>query len=63
MSYRAEVQKNYDTPVIAGTFQFLLGLTILIAGLYISTLSDFQGHGLGLLLILGSPFVILKDSN
>ena len=62
MNCYAEVQKNYETPVIAGTLQFLLGLTMLIAGLYISTLSDLQGHGFGLLLILGSPFVILKDS-
>ena len=62
MNCRAEVQKNYDPPIIAGTFQFLLGLTMLIAGLYISTLSDIQGHGFGLLLILSSPFVILKDS-
>ena len=62
MSCKAEVIKTYDAPMIAGTFRFLLGLTMLIAGLYITTLSDFQAHGFGFLLILGSPFVILEDS-
>ena len=58
-----EVQnyKSYDTPVLAGNLRFLLGLLLLFAGLYIATLSDIQGHGLGLLLVIAFPFVIFKD--
>lgn len=63
MSCHAEVQQNYDAPVLAGTFRFLLGLTMVVIGLYIATLTDVQGHGFGLLLVLGSPFVILKDKD
>jgi len=61
MNCGAQVQKSYGTPALAGTFRFLLGLGLLFAGLYTATLSDMQGHGLGLLLVLGSPFVIFKD--
>ncbi len=56
-----EAEKNYDTFALAGTFRFLLGLILVFVGLYISTLADIQGHGLGLLLVLASPFVIFKD--
>lgn len=62
MAYNSEVRRNYDEPVLAGTYRFLLGILMLIAGIYISTLTDFQGHGFGYLLILGSPFVVLKDN-
>lgn len=62
MNYSTEFRKNYGEPVLAGTYRFLLGIIMLFAGLYISTLTDVQGHGFGLLLILGSPFMVLKDS-
>ncbi|HEX8250153.1 MAG TPA: hypothetical protein VF599_18410 [Pyrinomonadaceae bacterium] len=61
MSCSAEVQKSYATPVFAGTFRFFLGLALLFTGLFTATLSDIQGHGLGLLLVFGTPFVIFKD--
>lgn len=61
MNCQVENYKSYDTPVFAGTFRFLLGVTMIFAGLYIGTLSDIQGHALGLLLVFGSPFVILTD--
>ena len=56
-----EAEKSYKVPVLAGTFRFLSGLAVLLAGIYLATFSNIQGHGLGLLLIFGSPFVILKD--
>ncbi len=62
MNCQVESYKSYDTPIFAGTLRFLLGLTMIFAGLYIAALSDVQGHGFGFLLILGSPFVILKDN-
>ena len=61
MSCCVEVQKNYNSPVPADAFRLLFGLLMFFAGLYIATLTDVQGHGLGLLLVLGSPFMILKD--
>ena len=61
MNCNIEAEKSYDAPVLAGTFRFLLGLTLTFVGLYIATFSDVQGHGLGLLLVFGSPFLIFKD--
>ena len=56
-----EAEKSYTVPVLAGTTRFLTGVAVFFAGLYLAAFSDVQGHGLGLLLIFGSPFVILKD--
>ena len=61
MNCCVETEKNYAAPVLAGTFRFLLGLIMAFAGLYIGTLSEIQGHALGLLMALGAPFVIFKD--
>lgn len=61
MSCQVENYKSYNAPVLAGNFRFLLGLLLLAAGLYIATLSDVRGHGLGLLLVIAFPFVIFKD--
>ncbi len=61
MDCTVEVQKSYAAPVLAGNFRVLSGLILLFVGLYIATLSDIQGHGLGLLLAFGSPLAILKD--
>lgn len=56
-----KIHKSYDTPVLAGNFRFLLGLFLAIAGFYVGLFTEMQGHGLGLLLFIGSPFVIFKD--
>ena len=61
MNCQVENYKSYDVPVPAGNFRLLFGLLLAFAGLYIATLSDIQGHGLGLLLVIASPFMILKD--
>ena len=61
MNCNAEARKSYSAPVLAGNFRLLAGLILTFAGLYIATLTDIQGHGLGLLMVLGSPFVIFKD--
>lgn len=61
MNYRIENYKKYDVPVIAGNFRVLLGLLLAFVGLYILFLTDVQGHGLGFLLIIFSPFVFLTD--
>ncbi len=56
-----ENYKNYDKPVFAGNFRFLLGLVLAFLGFYIGILTDIQGHGLALLMLIGSPFMIFKD--
>ena len=56
-----ETYKNNDAPVPAGTVRFLFGLLIMFVGLYVGTLSDVTGHGLGFLMVLGSPFILLTD--
>ena len=55
------INKSYDAPVLAGNFRFFLGLILAFIGLYIATFTDIQGHALGLLLVFGAAFVILKD--
>ena len=57
----APIEKNYDSPVAAGTFRSLLGLILFIAGIYVATLTDFRGHGLGFLFVFAAPFLMLKD--
>ena len=61
MNCQVEEYKSYSAPVFAGNFRFLLGLILLFAGIYLATLTEIKGHGLGFLLILASPFLILKD--
>lgn len=62
MSCRAEYQKNYDAPVVAGNLRILLGLLLVFAGLYVAAISNLPGNGLGFLLVFASPFVMLKDN-
>lgn len=61
MNYATEMKRGTDTPALAGTLQILLGMAMMIAGLYIWMFSGWKGDGLGLLILLGSPFVILTD--
>ncbi len=61
MNCNIETRKNYDTPAIAGNFRILLGLAALFIGIYLAAFSEIQGHGIGFLLIIGSPFMILTD--
>jgi hypothetical protein len=34
---------------------------MMFAGFYIGTFSEISGHGLGFLMVLGSPFILLTD--
>lgn len=60
-NYVVENRKDSDKPALAGNIRLLLGLVMILAGFYIATLSNVQGHGLGFLLVFGSPFIIFKD--
>lgn len=61
MNCQVEEYKSYETPVLSGTFRFLVGLMIMMLGVYLAAATDIKGHGLGFLLILVSPFLIFKD--
>ncbi len=61
MNCQVEEYKSYDTPILAGTFRFLVGLLIMLLGAYLAVVSGVKGSGLGFLLILVSPFLIFKD--
>lgn len=61
MNYAAEMKRETGNPALAGTFRFLLGIAMLFAGLYIWIFAGGKGEGLGLLFLIGSPFVILTD--
>lgn len=56
-----ETFKSNDTPVLAGTFRFLFGLFVLFVGFYFAVMSEITGHGLGFLMVLSSPFILLTD--
>lgn len=61
-SYSApEIYKSVGAPVLAGNLRFLFGLLVMFAGLYVGTLSHITGHGLGFLMVLSSPFILLTD--
>lgn len=52
---------NVYFPAHAGRVRLILGLTMIIAGLYFGLFTDLPGHGLGLLCFIVSPFVFLTD--
>lgn len=61
MNYAIEMKRGTNSPAFAGTVRMILGLAMLIAGLYIWLFLGGRGEGLGLLFLIGSPFVILTD--
>jgi hypothetical protein len=61
MNYTTEIKRGTTSPVLAGTVRIILGLAIMIAGLYFWLFLDGKADGLGLLFLLSSPFVILTD--
>lgn len=61
MNYANEMQRGADSPALAGTFRLLVGMAMLIAGLYIWAVTGGKGEGLGLMFLICSPFVILTD--
>jgi hypothetical protein len=61
MNCMAQTTDGYDVPALAGAGRFLLGLLMMIFGLYVGFFFEEKGHGLALLLFFASPFVILKN--
>ena len=60
-NYAAEMNGYAHSPALAGRFRLILGLTMMIAGLYFGLFTEIPGHGLGLLAFIVSPLVFLTD--
>ncbi len=60
-NYAAEMNGNIGSPELAGRVRLILGLTMMIAGLYFGLFTEMPGQGLGLLSFIASPFVFLTD--
>ena len=60
-NYTTEVNGHANSPELAGPVRLILGLTMMIAGLYFGLFTEVTGHGLGLLFFIVSPFVFLTD--
>ena len=58
---KATTNGNINSPALAGNFRLILGLTMMISGLYFGLFTDVMGHGLGLLFFIASPLVFLTD--
>ena len=61
MNMEIELKKSYEEPVFAGKYRLFLALLMLVGGLYTALTADFQWQGLGLMLVIGSPFMLFKD--
>ncbi len=60
-NYATEANGNEHSPELAGPVRLILGLTMMIAGLYFGLFTEMPGQGLGLLSFIASPFVFLND--
>ncbi|MDQ3712902.1 MAG: hypothetical protein M3388_11890 [Acidobacteriota bacterium] len=61
MSHATEMNENVYLPTLAGPVRLILGMTMMIAGLYFGLFTGMPGHGLVLLCFIVSPFVFLTD--
>ena len=60
-NYANEIKGYGNSPEPAGKVRLVLGLTMMIAGLYFGLFTEITGHGLGLLAFIVSPLVFLPD--
>ncbi len=60
-NYATEMKGNVNSPALAGRVRLILGMAMMIGGLYFGLFTDMPGHGLGLLFFIVSPFVFLTD--
>lgn len=60
-NYATETNGYAHTPELAGPVRLILGLTMMIAGLYFGLFTEMPGRGLGWLSFIASPFVFLTD--
>lgn len=60
-NYATEMNVDINSPALAGRVRLILGLTMMIAGLYFGLFTEMPGKGLGLLSFITSPFVFLTD--
>ena len=60
-NYATQMNGNINSPALAGRIRLILGLTMMVAGLYFGLFTALPGHGLGLMAFIVSPLVFLTD--
>ena len=61
MSCNAKISRNYDIPKLSEFVRFILGVMMLLTGIYLLTLNGIQEYVFSLLLFLAVPSVILRN--
>ena len=61
MSCNAKVSTSYNIPKLSDFVRFMLGVMMLLAGVYLLTLNGVQEYAFSLLLFLAVPSVILRN--
>lgn len=61
ISDATETARKSNAFALAGTVRLVLGVKMMIAGLYFWLFDGGNAEGLGLLFLISSPFVILTD--
>lgn len=61
MNYATEITNKTGFPTLIEKFRLVLGLSMMISGLYFGLFTIGAGEGLGLLSFMVSPFVMLTD--
>jgi predicted lipid-binding transport protein (Tim44 family) len=61
MNYRNNKNAKTNLPMLSGNVRLILGVVMLFAGLYFGLFSEIKGHGLGLIVSMISPLLILTD--
>jgi hypothetical protein len=61
MNYAAEITRKKGVTTLVEKLRLVLGLSMMISGLYFGLFTVGAGEGLGLLSFMVSPFVMVTD--
>ncbi len=61
MEYTAEMAGNTNVPTFVEKFRLIIGVLMMIAGLYFGLFTAGVSESLGLLTFIASPFVMVTD--
>lgn len=61
MNYSTEKTNKKESSTLVEKFRVVLGLAMMISGLYFGLFTVGAGEGLGLLSVMVSPFVMITD--
>ncbi len=61
MNYTAEMERYTNVQTFVEKFRLIIGVLMMIAGLYFGLFTAGIGESLGLLTFIASPFVMVTD--